>query len=63
MWGGDANRAGLLGRPVALRWLLTPRPDIGGDLNTIYYEHSSNAGLARENQGLNNAGLRLGLAF
>jgi hypothetical protein len=124
---------------VALRWLLTPRPDIGGDLNTaedtsqfylglvwtaplfddvltsgdsvfldlgfgpafndgeistidpdrkslgshtlfhgslglgyrfdrrysvsIYYEHSSNAGLARENQGLNNAGLRLGLAF
>ena len=29
----------------------------------IYYEHSSNAGLAQENPGLNNAGFRVGLAF
>ena len=30
---------------------------------SVYIEHSSNAGLARENQGLTNAGLRVGLAF
>lgn len=30
---------------------------------SIYYEHSSNAGLARHNVGLNNLGVRLGLAF
>lgn len=30
---------------------------------SLYFEHSSNAGLARENQGLDNAGVRLGLAF
>lgn len=30
---------------------------------SIYYDHESNAGLAEENQGLNNAGLRLGWRF
>ncbi|MBV8574140.1 MAG: acyloxyacyl hydrolase [Acetobacteraceae bacterium] len=30
---------------------------------SLYYEHSSNAGLAQENEGLNNVGLRVGLAF
>lgn len=147
--GADINGEVLFVSPVpdnlvagvspALRWLLVPRPDIGGDLNTaggtsqlylglvwtatlfgdvltpgdsvfldlgigpafnnglisttdpdrkslgshtlfhgslglgyrfdrrysvsLYYEHSSNGGLARENDGLNNAGVRLGLAF
>jgi len=147
--GADINADVLFVSPVpddlvagvspTVRWLLTPRPDIGGDLNTagdtsqlylgliwtatlfgnvltpgdsvfldlglgpafnngeisttdpdrkslgshtlfhgsldigyrfdrrysvsLYYEHSSNGGLARENEGLNNAGVRLGLAF
>jgi lipid A 3-O-deacylase len=30
---------------------------------SLYFEHSSNAGLARENEGLDNAGIRFGLAF
>ena len=30
---------------------------------SVYYEHSSNGGLADRNEGLNNAGIRFGLAF
>jgi lipid A 3-O-deacylase len=48
--------------------LFHPGVDIGYRINprwsvSIYYEHSSNAHLAQENEGLNNAGLRVGLAF
>lgn len=30
---------------------------------SLYYEHSSNAGLSTRNEGLNNAGIRFGLGF
>ena len=30
---------------------------------SVYYEHSSNAGLAKHNDGLNDLGVRLGLGF
>lgn len=48
--------------------LFHPSIDIGYRFDkrwsvSIYYEHSSNAGLASQNEGLNNAGLRVGLAF
>ena len=48
--------------------LFHPSVDIGYRINarwsvSIYYDHSSNAGIAAHNEGLNNAGLRVGLAF
>lgn len=48
--------------------LFHPGIDIGYRFNprwsvSVYYEHSSNAGLADFNEGLNNAGLRVGLTF
>ena len=30
---------------------------------SLYFEHSSNGGLAEQNAGLNNLGIRLGLGF
>lgn len=43
---------------VDIGYRITPRYSV-----MLYFEHSSNAGLASRNQGLNNAGLRLGISF
>lgn len=43
---------------VEFGWQVTPRVDVA-----IYAEHVSNAGLARYNESLNDAGLRVGFSF
>jgi hypothetical protein len=48
--------------------LFHPSVEIGYWLNlrysiSLYFEHSSNGGLAEQNAGLNNLGIRLGLGF
>ncbi len=43
---------------VEMDYRLTAATSVG-----VIYEHSSNAGLARKNQGLNNIGLRVGYHF
>ena len=43
---------------LELAYWFTPRYSA-----SIYYEHSSNAGLAQHNDGLNNLGIRFGIGF
>ena len=43
---------------IELGYRITPQWSV-----SAYFEHSSNAGLANDNPGLNNAGLRVGLHF
>ena len=43
---------------VELGYWFNPRYSVA-----VYFEHSSNAGLAAQNAGLDNMGIRLGLAF
>jgi lipid A 3-O-deacylase len=60
----EARRQTALGSRVLFRlaaelgWQLTGRLSV-----SLYYDHESNANLADENEGLNNAGLRVGWRF
>jgi lipid A 3-O-deacylase len=59
-----SSRRSALGSNV----LFHPSVDIGYRFNarysaSLYFEHSSNAGLSARNQGLDNLGVRLGLRF
>jgi lipid A 3-O-deacylase len=51
--------SGVLFHPsIELAYWIDPRLSV-----SLYFEHSSNAGLEKENAGLNNAGVRVGLGF
>jgi lipid A 3-O-deacylase len=60
--GGDNHKAlgshVLFHESVDIGYRITPRYSV-----SLYFEHSSNAGLASRNQGLNNAGVRFGIGF
>ncbi len=65
---GHTNTASSNHKSLGSNVLFHPSVEVGYWFNprysvSLYYEHSSNAGLASENEGLNNAGIRFGLGF
>ncbi len=55
-------------KSLGSRFLFRNALELGYDVTenirvSLYYDHESNAGLAEENQGLNNAGMRVGGRF
>jgi lipid A 3-O-deacylase len=62
IWGSSGHAAlgsNVLFHPsIELGYRFTPRYSV-----SLYFEHSSNGGLAQRNDALNNLGVRLGLGF